>query len=161
LFVDLSPGPAPPRDAGLEVVDPIDRGDPAEPAVGLVVDVVPGELVHGPAPDDGGLPAVAERHDEAVDRRPSLPVAEVHLTEPAPSALRLGPRRSLDPAKGADRRPAVAGPYELADRLVGPVIAVLGPEEFVEELDAGGPLRAQRLDLAVPPMGDGVGQAQQ
>src|SRR5216684_1661826 len=39
LLVDMSPGAAPPRDARLEVVDPVDRSDPTEPPVGLVVDV--------------------------------------------------------------------------------------------------------------------------
>ena len=90
LFVDLSPGPAAGGDAGLEVVDAVDRGHAAEPAVGLVVDVVPGELVHRPAPDDGLLAAVAEDHDEGVDRRRPVGVAEVDAAELAPVALGLG-----------------------------------------------------------------------
>ena len=38
--------------------------------------------------------------------------------------------------------------------------AVLGAEELVEELDAGRPLLAQDLGLRLPPMGDGLGQAE-
>ena len=161
LFVDLSPGAAAVRDARLEVVDPVDRGHAAEPTVGLVVDVVPGELVHRSAPDDGLLAAVAEDHDEGVDRRRSVGVAEVDPAELAPVALGLGPGWSLDPSERADGRgPAVARPHELADRLVRAVIAVLGAEELVEELDAGWPLCAQDLDLGLPPVGDGLGQAE-
>ena len=160
LLVDLSPGAAAVRDARLEVVDPVDRGHAAEPAVRLVVDVMPGELVHRAAPDDGLLAAVAEDHDEGVDRRRSVGVAEVDPAELAPVALGLGPGRGLDPPERADRGPAVAGPHELADRLVRAVVAVLGAEEFVEELDAGRPLLAQDLDLGLPPVGDGLGQAE-
>ena len=160
LLVDLSPGAAAARDARLEVVDPVDRGDAAEPAVGLVVDVMPGELVHRAAPDDGLLAAVAEDHDEGVDRRRSVGVAEVDAAELAPVALGLGPGRGLDPPERADRGSAVAGPHELADRLVRAVVAVLGAEEFVEELDAGRPLLAQDLGLGLPPVGDGLGQAE-
>src|SRR6185437_8419997 len=108
LLVDLSPGAAPPRDARLEVVDPVDRRDAAESSVGLVVDVVPGELVHRSAPDDGLLAAVAEDHDEGIERRRPVGVAEVDASEFAPVALRLGPGRGLDAAVRADRGPAVA-----------------------------------------------------
>ena len=160
LLVDLSPGAAAGGDAGLEVVDPVDRGHAAEPAVGLVVDVMPGELVHRPAPDDGLLAAVAEDHDEGVDRRRAVGVAEVDAAELAPVALGLGPGRGLDPPERADRGPAVAGPHELADGLVRAVIAVLGAEELVEELDAGRPPLAQELRLALPPVGDGLDQAE-
>src|SRR5258708_39522607 len=69
LLVDLSPGTAAVRDAGLEVIDPVDGRHAAEPAVGLVVDVMPGELVHRPAPDDSLLAAVAEDHHEGVGGR--------------------------------------------------------------------------------------------
>ena len=158
LLVDHSPGTAALGDARLEVVDPVDRGHAAEPAVGLVVDVMPGELVHRPAPDDGLLAAVAEDHDEGVDRRRPVGVAEVDPAELAPVALGLRPGRRLDPPERADRRPAVAGPHELADRLVRAVVAVLGAEELVEELDAGRPLLAQDLDLGLPPVGDDLGQ---
>jgi hypothetical protein len=158
LLVDLSPGPAAGRDAGLEVVDPVDRGHAAEPAVGLVVDAVPGELVHRPAPDDGLLAAVAEDHDEGVDRRRAVGVAEVDPAELAPVALGLRPGGRLDPPERADRGPAVVGPHELADRLVRAVVAVLGAEELVEELDAGRPLLAQDVDLSLPPVGDNLGQ---
>src|SRR3954471_2590957 len=139
LLVDLSPGAAPPREARLEVVDRVDRGAPAEPAVGLVVDVMPGELVHRAAPDDGLLAAVAEDHDEGVDGRRAVGIAEVDPAEFAPIALCLGPGWGLDPPERTDRGPAVAGPHELADRLVRAVIAVLGAEELVEVLDAGRP----------------------
>jgi hypothetical protein len=37
---------------------------------------------------------------------------------------------------------------------------VLGAEEFMEELDARRPLRAQKLHLALPPVGDGIDQAE-
>ena len=124
------------------------------------MDVMPGELVHRAAPDDGLLAAVAEDHDEGVDRRRPVGVAEVDPAELAPVALGLGPGRGLDPPERADRGPAVAGPHELADRLVGAVVAVLGAEELVEELDAGRPLLAQDLDLGLPPVGDGLGQAE-
>src|SRR5262249_55574389 len=80
--------------------------------------------------------------------------------ELAPIALGLGPDRGLDPPEGADRRRAVAGPDELADRLVRAVIAMLGAEELMEELDAGRPLLAEDLDLGLPPMGDGLSQTQ-
>ena len=160
LFVDLSPGTAAVRDARLEVVDAIDRRDAAEPAVGLVVHVVPGELVHGPAPDDGLLATVAEDHDEGVDGGRSLRVAEVDAAELAPVALCLRPGWGLDPAERADRGPAVARPHELAHRLVRPVVAVLGAEEFVEELDAGRPLWAEDLDLGLPPVVDDLDQAE-
>jgi hypothetical protein len=115
LLVDLSPGTAAGRNTGLEVVDPVDRGHTTEPAVGLVVDVVPGKLVHGAASNDGLLAAVAEDHDEGVDRCRSVGVAEVDLAELAPIALALRPGRGLDPPERADRRPAVASPHELAD----------------------------------------------
>src|SRR5262249_29131093 len=149
LVVDLAPGPAPPCDAGLEVVDAVDRGHATQPTVRLVVDVMPGELVHRAAPDDGFLAAVAEHHDEGVERRLSVGVAEVDLAELAPIALGLGSGWGLDPSEGPDRRPAVSRPYELADRLVGAGVAVLGAEEFVEELDARRPLLAQDLGLGL------------
>ena len=98
LFVDLSPSTAAVRDARLEVVDPVDRRHAAEPAVRLVVDAVPGELVHRAAPDDGLLAAVAEDHDEGVDRRRSVGVAEIDLAELAPVALCLRPERGSRPA---------------------------------------------------------------
>ena len=123
------------------------------------MDVMPGELVHRAAPDDGLLAAVAEDHDEGVDRRRSVGIAQVDPAELAPIALGLGPGRGLDPPERADGGPAVAGPHELADRLVRAVIAVLGAEELVEELDAGRPLVAQDLGLGLPPVGDGLGQA--
>ena len=134
------------------IIDPIDRGHTTEPAVRLVVDVVPGELVPRAAPDDGLLAAGAEDHDEGVDRRRSVGVAEVDPGGLAPIALGLGPGRGLDPAERADRGPAVAGPHELADRLVGAVVPVLGAEEFLEERDAGGPLLSEDLDLGLPPV---------
>jgi hypothetical protein len=37
---------------------------------------------------------------------------------------------------------------------------VLGAEELVEELDAGRSVLAQKLHLAVPPVGDGLDQAE-
>ena len=37
---------------------------------------------------------------------------------------------------------------------------MLGAEEVVEELDAGRPLLSQGLDLGLPPVGDGPGQAE-
>ena len=119
---------------------------------------MPGELVHRAAPDDGLLAAVAEDHDEGVDRRRSVGIAQVDPAELAPIALGLGPGRSLNPPERADGGPAVVGPHELADRLVRAVIAVLGAEELVEELDAGRPLWAQDLGLGLPPVGDGLGQ---
>src|SRR5262249_12397308 len=143
LFVDLSPGAAAVCDARLEVVDPVDppsADHAAEPAVRLVVDAVPGELVHGTAPDDSLLAAVAEDHGDGVDLRRSKGVAQINPGELAPVALGLGPRRGLDPSEGADRGPAVAGPHEFADRLVGAVVPVLGAEELMEQLDAGRPL---------------------
>src|SRR5262245_21694083 len=87
LLVDLSPGAAAAGDAGLQVVDPVDRGHAAQPAGRLVVDVMPGELVHRAAPDDGFLAAVAEHHDEGVEGRRSVGVAQVDLAELAPIAL--------------------------------------------------------------------------
>src|SRR5436309_8815833 len=86
LLVDHSPGAAAPRDARLEVVDPVDRGHASEPAVRLVVDVMPGELIHRSTPDDGLLAAVAEDHDEGIDRRRSVGIAEVDPAELAPIA---------------------------------------------------------------------------
>jgi hypothetical protein len=121
---------------------------------------MPGELVHRAAPDDGLLAAVAQDHDEGVEGRRSLGVAEVDAPEFAPIALCLGPGWGLDPPERANRGSAVAGPHELADRLVRAVIAVLGAEELVEELDAGRPLLAQDLGLGLPPMGDGLSQAE-
>ena len=97
LFVDLSPGAAAVRDARLEVVDPVDRRHAAEPAVGLVVDVVPGELVHRAAPDDGLLAAVAEDHDEGVDRRRPVGVAEVDAGGTRPNRSGSGPRAGSRP----------------------------------------------------------------
>src|SRR4051794_14951594 len=121
---------------------------------------MPGELVHRAAPNDGLLAAVTEDHDEGVDRRRAVGVAEIDPAELAPVALSLGPGWGFDPPERADRRPAVAGPHELADRLVRALIAVLGAEELMEELDAGRPLLAPKLHLALPPMGDGFDQAE-
>src|SRR5262245_53998783 len=159
LLVDRAPGAAPPRDAGLEVVDPVDGRDAAEPAVGLVVDAMPGELVGGAAPDDGVLAAVAEDHDEGVDRRRPLRVTQIDAAELAPVALGLGPRRGLDPAERSEPRPAEAGADELADGLVGAAVAVLLAEVVVEQLDAGRPALAKGLGLSVPPVRDDLGQA--
>src|SRR5262249_42402681 len=106
LFVDLPPGPAPLCDAGLEVVDPVDRGHATQPTVRLVMDVMPGELVHRAAPDDGFLAAVAEDHDEGVEGRRSVEVAQVDLAELAPIALGLGSGWGLDPSERPDGRPA-------------------------------------------------------
>ena len=121
---------------------------------------MPGELVHRAAPDDGLLAAVAQDHDEGVEGRRSLGVAEVDAAEFAPVALCLGPGRGLDVPERANRWSAVASPHELADRLVRAVVAMLGAEEFVEELDAGRPVLAQSLGLRLPPMGDRLGQAE-
>src|SRR5262249_26852907 len=55
---------------------------------------------------------------------------------------------------------AVAGPHELADRLVGAVVTVLGAEEFLKEPDTGRPSLAQDLGLGLPPVDDSVGQAE-
>ena len=103
---------------------------------------------------------MAQYHDEGVDRRRAVGVAEVDPAELAPVALGLRPGRGLDPPERADGRPAVAGPHELADRLVRAVIAVLGAEELVEGLDAGRPPLARDLGLGLPPVGDRLGQAQ-
>src|SRR4051794_32810756 len=121
---------------------------------------MPGELVHRAAPDHGLLAAVAEDHDEGVDGRRAVGIAEVDPAEFAPIALCLGPGWGLDPPERTDRGPAVAGPHELADRLVRAVIAVLGAEELVEGLDAGRPPLAQDLGLGLPPVGDRLSQAQ-
>src|SRR5262249_51167656 len=97
---------------------------------------------------------------EGVDRRRPLGITQIDLTELAPIALCLGPGWGLDPAERPDRGPAVAGPHELADRLVRPVVGVLEDEEFMEELDAGRPLWAQALDRGLPPLVDRLGQAE-
>src|SRR3954469_16358255 len=69
-------------------------------------------------------------------------------------------KTSIDPPERADRWSAVAGADELADRLVGAVVAIFVAEEFLEEQDAGRPLQAEDLGLGLPPVGDGVGQAE-
>ena len=51
-------------------------------------------------------------------------------------------------------------PHELADRLVGAGVAVLGAEEFVEELDAGRPVLSEDLALVLPPVVDCFDQAE-
>src|SRR5262249_37666331 len=94
-----------------------------------------------------------------VDRRRPAGVAEVDPAELTPVALGLRPGWGLDPPERADRGPAVARPHELTDRLVRPVVAVLGAEELVEELDAGRPPLSQDLDLGLPPVGDDLGEA--
>ncbi len=160
LLIDLAPDATALGDPGLEVVDPIDRGHAAEPAVGFVVDVVPGQLVDRPAPDHGFLATVAQHHDERIQRRRSLRVSEIDPAELAPIARALGPRRGLDPAKRPDGWPAEVSPHVLADRLVGAVIAVLGPEELVESLDIGGPVVAGGFGLGLPPVGDDFGQTE-
>jgi hypothetical protein len=121
---------------------------------------MPGELVHRAAPDNGLFAGVAEDHDEGVDRRRAIGVAELDPAELALVALSLGPGWSLDPPERADRGPAIVGPHEFPDGLVRALIAVLGAEELVEELDAGRSVLAGKLDLAVPPMGDGLDQAE-
>jgi len=93
------------------------------------------------------------------DWRPDSVRQQVDASELAPIALGLRPGRGLDPPERPDRRPAVAGPHEFADRLVRAVIAILGAKELVEELDAGRSLLAQDLDLGLPPVGDDLGQA--
>jgi hypothetical protein len=90
---------------------------------------------------------VAQDHHEGIEGRRPLGVAEVDAAEFAPIALGLGPGRGLDAAERANRGSAVASPHELADRLVRAVVAMLGAEELVEELDAGRPLLAQDLGL--------------
>ena len=65
---------------------------------------MPGELVHRAAPDDGLLAAVAQHHDEGVERGRPVGVAEIDPAELAPVALGLGPRRRLDPAERPHRR---------------------------------------------------------
>jgi hypothetical protein len=104
---------------------------------------MPGELVHRAAPDNSLFAAVAEDHDEGVDRRRAIGVAEIDPAELAPVALGLGPGWGLNPSEGADWGPAVAGPHELSDRLGRAVIAVFGTEGPIEELDAGRPLLAE------------------
>ena len=160
LLVDHPPGAAAPGDAGLEVVDPVDRRHAPQSPVRLVVDVMPGELVHRATPDDGLLAAVAEHHDEGVERRRAVGVAEIDPGELAPVALGLGPRGRLDPAERPHRRHAETGSHIFAHRLVRAFVAVLGAEEVVEDLDAGRPLRAQDIGLGLPPVGDGPGQAE-
>jgi hypothetical protein len=66
----------------------------------------------------------------------------------------------LDPSERADRGSAITRPHKLAHRLVRPVVAVLGAEEFVEELDAGRPVWAENLDLSLPPVVDDLDQAE-
>jgi hypothetical protein len=41
-------------DAGLEVVDPVDGRHAAEPVIGLIMDLMPGELGNGSRPGMGG-----------------------------------------------------------------------------------------------------------
>src|SRR5262249_4184178 len=72
----------------------------------------------------------------------------------------MGAGRGLDPPEWVDRRHAKTRSHIFAYRLVRPVIAVLGAEEVVEELDAGRPLLAQDLGLGLPPVGDGLIQAE-
>jgi hypothetical protein len=122
------------------------------------MDAMPGELVHRPAPDDGLLAAVAEDHDEGIDGRRPVGVAEMDPSELAPITLGLGPGRRFDPPERADRRLAVACSHIFANRLVRAVIAVLGAEKIVEELNAERPLLSQNVDLRLPPVVDDLGQ---
>jgi hypothetical protein len=55
------------RDAGLQIVDPINCCDSAMSLEGLVVYSMPGQLVHTRAPNDGRLARVAECHDKSVE----------------------------------------------------------------------------------------------
>ena len=48
----------------------------------------------------------------------------------------------------------------VATESVGAGVAVLGAEEFLEELDAGRPQWPEDLDVGLPPVGDGLGQAE-
>jgi len=77
----------------------------------------------------------------------------LRMTEHNARLTIMSPGRGLDPPERPDRRPAVAGPHEFADRLVRAVITILGAKELVEELDAGRSLLAQDLDLGLPPVG--------
>ena len=89
---------------------------PAEPAVRLVVDVVPGELVHRAAPDDGLLAAVAEDHDEGVDRRRSVGIAEVDAGGTRPSRSVSGPRVGSRPGGTGGSGAGRSGPARTCGR---------------------------------------------
>ena len=97
--VDLAPGPGPLADAGLEVVDAHHRRDAAEAAEGLVVGVVPGQLVHALGTRSAtSLRRVGQDHDEGIQRL--RPVADVDVGKLAPIDLGLGARRRLDAPEG-------------------------------------------------------------
>ena len=76
-----------------------------------------------------------------------------------PNRFVSGPRLGSRPAGTGESGAGRSGRHELADRFVGAVVAVLGAEEFIEGLDAGRPLLTQDLDLGLPPMVNGLGQA--
>src|SRR5262249_54090667 len=77
-----------------------------------------------------------------------------------PVALGLCPRWRLDPAEGPHRGHTKTRSHVFTYRLIRSSVAVLGAEEVVEGLDAGRPLWAQDLESGLPPVGDGLAQAE-
>src|SRR5262245_64432126 len=157
-LVDLAPRPGASGDAGLEVVDAQHRRDAASAAQGLVVGLVPAELVHAAAPDEHGLAAVRQDHDEGVQLLRAT--ADVQVGELAPAHLGLGGRGRFDAAEGPQPRSGVVRPHEAQDRAVRAGVAVFGYQPVVQGVDVGGPLRGALGvgPAGVDPVGDGLSQ---
>jgi len=151
--VDLAPGAGPAHDAGLQVVDPVDRRHAAEAAVRAVVALQPRQLILTAAPHHGRPAAVTERHHERVQRLRA--VAHVHARELTPVGLRLRRGRRLYPAVRPDRRPRVLRPHVTQQGPVRVLLLVLGDnQEPIELVDVRWPLRTLAV---IQSRGDHVG----
>ncbi len=99
----------------LEVINPIDGGHSAKPFEGFVVNAMPCQLVHAPAPNHRRHATVAERHHKPMDLGGLATEVDFDLQ---PIALRLCTGWSFNSPKRTQLRLRKRGANILRDRLV-------------------------------------------
>ena len=160
LGVDHAPGAGAVADAGLQVVDAVDRGHAAQADERLGVGMVPRQLIHRPAPHHRRVAAVAEHHDEAIERDRPTGIPDVHVAELDPVGLGLRSGRRLDAAEWPQLRLGEVAAQVLPDRLLAAGVVVLLDQVGPQRLAAGGAVGGQGLHGAFAPVRHGLGQAQ-
>src|SRR5271154_966803 len=98
---------------------------------------MPGQLIHGAAPNDDRFAAMAEHHNQAVDRGVPHGIADIDLTILDPVGLDLSPRRRLDPPEWAQPRLWEMLADVLPDGFLASCVAVFLHEVRAEKLEIG------------------------
>jgi len=159
LSVDLAPWPSPTGNSGLEVVDAVDGGDASKPDESLIVGVVPRQLIHGSAPDDDRFAAMAEHHDQAIDRDGTQGIADIDLTILDPISLDLSAWRRLNAPEGTQPRLGEMFADVLPNRLLAARVAVVLDEMGAQQFEVGRTVFGCLPDGILPPGRNDGGQA--